>query len=192
MNARSTTSVLRHDAAALPATTAIRGRPAIGWLIGLFTLVSAGLAAGAEPNEVVLRGHEGAAFAAQFTPDGERVVTAATDGTAGLWDAATGKELRRFSGHTGPVTGVAVSGDGRTLVTASQDNSVRVWDLPLVRPLLARPAHVGRAAGLALSADGRTLVTTGADPTARLWDTQRLRAAGAGAAGADSAGAASG
>ena len=66
MNARSTTSVLRRDAAALPATTALCARVAVGSVIGLFTLISAGLAAGAEPNEMVLRGHEGAAFAAQF------------------------------------------------------------------------------------------------------------------------------
>ena len=156
---------------------------AFGWGIGLFTLVSAGPVAGAEPNEVVLRGHEGAAFAAQFTPDGERMVTAATDGTALLWDAATGQELRRFSGHTGPVTGVAVSGDGRTLVTASQDNTVRVWDLPLRRPILARSAH-GTATALALTADGRTLLTGGLDPIARLWDTQRLRDAAATVGGA--------
>ena len=91
----------------------------------------------AEPGEVVLRGHEGAVFAAQLTPDGERAVTAATDGTVRLWDATTGAELRRFAGHSGPVTGVAISGDGRTLATSSQDNTVRVWDLPLVRPLLS-------------------------------------------------------
>jgi len=127
------------------------------------------------PAEVILQGHEGAVFAARLTPDGERVVTAATDGTVRLWDAFTGTELRRFSGHTGPVTGVAISGDGRTLATSSQDNSIRVWDLPLVRPLLTRPAHAGQGSALAMAPDGRSLLTGGSDPVARLWDAQRLR-----------------
>jgi WD40 repeat protein len=136
------------------------------------------------PGEVILRGHEGAVFAAQMTPDGERVVTAATDGTVRLWDAVTGAEIRRFVGHTGPVTGVAISGDGRTLATSSQDNSVRVWDLPLTKPLVVRPAHAHDGSVLALASDGRMLLTGGRDPVARLWDTQRLREAAATPAGA--------
>src|SRR5262249_13224843 len=33
--------------------------------------------------------HDGAAVSAQFSPDGQRVVTASGDGTARLWDAAS-------------------------------------------------------------------------------------------------------
>jgi len=34
-----------------------------------------------------------------FTPDGTRLASASWDGTAKLWDAATGKELRTLRGH---------------------------------------------------------------------------------------------
>jgi hypothetical protein len=43
-------------------------------------------------------GHEGSAFRALFSPDDERVLTASWDATARLWDAQTGKELRRSTG----------------------------------------------------------------------------------------------
>lgn len=157
---------------------------AFGWGGVALLVAAAGPVARAEPGEVVLRGHEGAVFAARLTPDGEHAVTAATDGTVRLWDAASGVELRQFTGHTGPVTGVAVSGDGRTLVTGSQDNTVRVWDLPRSRPLLARSAHRS-ATSVALATDGLTLLTGGVDPIARRWDTARWRdlaASGGGAA----------
>ena len=39
--------------------------------------------------------HEGAVNSAQFSPDGQRVVTASADNTARVWDAASGKANRR-------------------------------------------------------------------------------------------------
>ena len=36
---------------------------------------------------------------AVFSPDGARVVTASRDGTARLWDAATGAETAVLRGH---------------------------------------------------------------------------------------------
>jgi WD40 repeat protein len=72
---------------------------------------------------------------AQFTPLGERTITASADETLRLWDAKTGTEQRQYQGHTGPVYCLAVSGDGRTLVSGAQDNTARVWDIPLAVPI---------------------------------------------------------
>ena len=47
--------------------------------------------------------HESALASAAFSPDGSRIVTASSDGTARIWDAATAK----FLSHTGPRHGAA-------------------------------------------------------------------------------------
>ena len=44
-------------------------------------------------------GHDGTVVQIAFAPDGERVATAGFDGTARLWDVATGKQLSRLAGH---------------------------------------------------------------------------------------------
>ena len=56
---------------------------------------------------------------AQFSADGQRVVTASYDKTARVWDAATGKALSEPMKHDGEVHSAQFSADGQRVVTAS-------------------------------------------------------------------------
>ena len=76
----------------------------------------------------VLAGHTGSVVSAAFSPDGTRVVTASDDGTARIWDAASGEELTPLRGHSGWVVSAAFSPDGTRVVTASYDGTARIWD----------------------------------------------------------------
>jgi RNA polymerase sigma factor (sigma-70 family) len=60
----------------------------------------------------------------------------------GLWDLATGEELRRFAGHAGGVECVAFAPDGARLVSGGCDTTGLVWDLRGVRTERRRPAEL--------------------------------------------------
>jgi hypothetical protein len=62
-----------------------------------------------------------------FSPDGSRLATASDDGTARLWDVASGKPLIVLRGHPAPVVAVAFSPDGSRLATAGADGTARLW-----------------------------------------------------------------
>ncbi len=103
-----------------------------------------------------------------FSPDGKRLATTSYDGSARVWDAASGKELLRLQ-HDAEVTEIAFSPDGTRLATASADGTARVWDAQNGDELFSL-AHEDQVLDIAFSPDGTRLATASADLTARVWD----------------------
>lgn len=66
-----------------------------------------------------------------FSPDGRTLASAEDDGSAILFETATGLLRRRLPGHRGNVFSVAFAPNGKRLVTASLDNTGLVWDMAL-------------------------------------------------------------
>jgi WD40 repeat protein len=64
-----------------------------------------------------------------FSRDGVLLAAGTLDGAIVLWEAATGKEMARFTGPAGTVSGLAFTRDGRLLASAGEDGSVFLWDL---------------------------------------------------------------
>jgi WD40 repeat protein len=106
---------------------------------------------------------------AAFSPDGRRVVTASRDGTARVWDAATGHPVIRPLLHGGKVWSTVFSPDGRRVLTVNE-GTARVWDAATGRPLSPPLANGEIVTSAAFSPDGRRVVTASEDRTARVWD----------------------
>ncbi|MBI1914465.1 MAG: hypothetical protein HYS12_06960 [Planctomycetes bacterium] len=74
---------------------------------------------------------------AAFSPDGERLLAVGDSGRVTLWDAESGKLLRRPLNHRyfllvtvwRTPEDIVFSPDGRRAATVCRDGSVRVWDL---------------------------------------------------------------
>ena len=75
----------------------------------------------------VLAGHTEMIVSAEYSPDGQRILTAAPDGTARVWDA-NGKLLTTLSHSAQGIASATFSPDGQRILTTSFD-AVRVWDV---------------------------------------------------------------
>jgi WD40 repeat protein len=183
---------LRHDQPELSALLALEARR----LDPRSPLANALLrsAVATERPRITFRGHEGAVTSARFSADGKRIVTASVDGTARLWDVASGKALPVLRGHAGAVNDARFSADSQRVLTAGPDNSARLWEVAsgkLKNPPFKVdeiPAHSDEQSqnewsatfkSAQLSRDDKTVLTVNSresgipnfpDVTARLWD----------------------
>jgi len=64
-----------------------------------------------------------------FSPDGDRIVSASADHTVKMFRVDDGSFLRLFGGHTHHVLGVSWKFDGRLIASCGADNVVKIWDL---------------------------------------------------------------
>jgi serine/threonine protein kinase/tetratricopeptide (TPR) repeat protein len=115
---------------------------------------------------------------AEFSPDGQRVLTAA-ELTVRVWDAKTGQPVSQPMLHRNSVRLAHFSPDGQGVATVCADASARVWDARTGEPLTPPLQHGDRILDLSFSPDGRRLVTASADGTARVWEPRSGQAVGA-------------
>lgn len=102
-----------------------------------------------------------------------------------LWDAATGKELRRLGGLEAAIGPVVFSPSGALVAASSKDGKLALWGTATGRDHLFITAHPpqpdvagGPPPTLAFSPDGKVLASASTDKTVRLWDVQTARELG--------------
>jgi WD40 repeat protein len=119
----------------------------------------------------VHRGH-GAVISstAEFSPDGQRIVTACTDRTVQVWDSSAGAQVAVLSGHDSGVNSAEFSADGSRIITGSSDTTARIWDAKTGRANTVVLGENLEVLFAAFSPDGRRAVTAYKAGTTRVWD----------------------
>ncbi|HEX6686719.1 MAG TPA: AAA family ATPase [Candidatus Limnocylindrales bacterium] len=114
----------------------------------------------------ILTGHHYDVGSVSFSPDGTTLATGSVDGTARLWDVATGKLTTTLDGGHN----VVFSPNGTTLATTGVGGAILLWNVATGKLVATLTAHTSSVNSVAFSPDGTTLATGGQDHTVRLWD----------------------
>jgi hypothetical protein len=105
-----------------------------------------------------------------FSADGKTLASGGLDGALRLWDAETGKELRRLQGHPSEVGSVVFTPDGQSLLSCGSDTTIRLWDTASGNERRRFSLSAASFARMVLSPDGRLLALKDHAGNLRLWD----------------------
>ena len=114
--------------------------------------------------------HNHTVYYAEFSPDGQRIVTASRDGSARIWNARSGEPESAPLVHPADVRFAHFSPDGRRLLTIADDFQGRLWEVGTGRTFGRAMAHQRAISNAQFSPDGRLIATASIDGSARIWD----------------------
>lgn len=115
-----------------------------------------------------LKGHTDTVRQADFSPDGQFVVTASDDTTARVW-TVDGNLVTTLKGHKSQVVQARFSPDNRYIVTASADSTAIVWKLDGSK-VTTLQGHTNGLIGAMFTPNSRRIITFSVDRTTRVWN----------------------
>jgi acyl carrier protein len=121
-------------------------------------------------SRAILRGHRGQVLDAAFDRTGEHVVTAGSDGTARIWNAASGRNVRVLAVQGRVARTAAFDPEGKRVVTADDNawNTVRIWDVATGRLLAVLPTSSSSSA--AFVSEGKRVIVFDSLGNPSLWN----------------------
>lgn len=116
-----------------------------------------------------LQGHEGPVYDLAFSPDGSRLVSAAGDARAFIWDVSAGVITHRLDGHDDSVNRAIFAGNA-AVITGSLDGTVRLWSANDGKEIEAIGNKGSRIMALAVTGDATRLAVGEESGRLSLWD----------------------
>lgn len=125
-------------------------------------------------NVGVMAGHTGAVLEAHFSPDGNNVVSCATDNTIQIWDIPTCQRIRKLRGHSNFVTSVQCARRGpQLLVSGSDDSTVKIWDARKRYAVHTLENNTYQVTAVTFNDTAEQVVCGGIDNEIKIWDIRK-------------------
>jgi WD40 repeat protein len=141
---------------------------AVGGTDGSITLLAKG---GAKP--VVLIGHKESVLELEYTPDGQRLVSAAADNRLVVWDLEKRTPIHDLKAHNGDIKALAISSDGTLAATGSVDDDVRVWRLGEGKRAHHFEGHSSTVYAVTFSPNGQHVFSGARDAQIQRWSIEK-------------------
>ncbi|AFY83701.1 AAA-like domain-containing protein [Oscillatoria acuminata] len=117
-----------------------------------------------------LNGHTAAVLAVDYSPDGQKIVTAGVDGTLKLWKR-DGTLIQTLTGHQAVVRAVKFSPNGELIASSGDDKTVKFWKRDGTL-LSSSQANTSGIWSIDFSPDGEQVISGGSDSTVESWNSQ--------------------
>jgi WD40 repeat protein len=127
------------------------------------------LTAAASPEIATFAGGSGSVWSVAFSPDGKILATGDGNGTAQLWNPATGQQIRSLTTGSDLVWSVTFSPDGKILATGDDNSKAQLWNPATGQLIHSLDTGSALVSSVAFSPDGKILAT-GVGGAAQLWD----------------------
>jgi Prp8 binding protein len=124
-------------------------------------------------NYGVLKGHKQAVLEIAWSPDSEHIWSCSADKLVMLWDAETGKRIKKMPGHSSFVNTVCTTRQGIALgASGSDDGVIKIWD-PRVRGAVSTLPDLYQVTAVQFADDGDRVFTGGLDNEIKIWDLRK-------------------
>ncbi|GEM_PF-1728086 len=120
---------------------------------------------------LALRGHAETVYSVACGANGQWLASCSDDGTAYVWDAATGRRVHAIPFRTGVWPHVTFSPDGTRLAGVGRQGKVEVWDAAAGKRLMEFESEPVVGKPVVFSPDGRSIVT-GGQRAIEVWDAE--------------------
>mmetsp|Transcript_19580 Transcript_19580/g.30672 ORF Transcript_19580/g.30672 Transcript_19580/m.30672 type:complete len:338 (-) Transcript_19580:138-1151(-) len=121
-------------------------------------------------NYGLLKGHKQAVLQLHWTFDSTQIWSCSADKTVNLWDAETGKRIKKYTGHSSFVNSIAATRKGTSLaVSGSDDGMIMVWDQRVRNPIHTLTDRF-QVTAVEFSEDGQKVYSGGLDNEIKVWD----------------------
>ena len=105
----------------------------------------------------------------RFSPAGDAIATAGTDGVARLWNTQDGSPRCATRPSDGDLTSLVFSRDGASLLTLDVQGDTRVWSARTCEEETQLIGQLSKVVGADFSPDGQYVATAGSDRTTRIF-----------------------